>query len=90
VRIDAPSRVALFTYDNGAFIVENYRGEEAEVTISLAGTPGSLREVTTGAALQPIAEPPLPPNRRGPPAPERRSFRTVLPPHSFQVFRAAS
>ena len=58
VRIDAPSRVALFTYDNGAFIVENYRGEEAEVTISLAGTPASLRETTTGATLQPIAEPP--------------------------------
>jgi len=88
VRIDAPSRVALFTYDNGAFIVENYRGEEAEVTISLAGGPASLREITTGATLQPIAEPPAPPNRRGPPAPERRSFRATLPPHSFQVFRA--
>jgi len=88
VRIDAPSRVALFTYDNGAFILENYRGEEAEVTISLAGAPSSLRETTTGATLQPVAEPPPPPNRRGPVAPERRNFRTTLPPHSFQVFRA--
>jgi len=87
VRIDAPSRVALFTYDNGAFIVENYRGEEAEVTISLAGTPASLLDVGAGAALQPVAEPPPPATRRGPPAPERRSFRTTLPPHSFRVFR---
>ena len=89
VRIDAPSRVALFTYDNSAFIVENYRGEEAEVTISLARGPASLREITTGATLQPLAEPPPSPNRRGPPAPERRSFRATIPPHSFQVFRPA-
>ncbi|MBV9884419.1 MAG: hypothetical protein JO276_15525 [Sphingomonadaceae bacterium] len=87
VRVDAPSRVALFTYDNGAFIVENYRNEEAEATISIAGTPANLREITTGATLQPAAEPPPAPNRRGPPAPEQRSFRTTLQPHSFQVFR---
>jgi hypothetical protein len=90
VRIDAPSRVALFTYDNGTFIIENYRDAEVEVTISLAGTPASLGEITTGATLQPIAEPPPPPNRRGPPAPGRRAFRTTIPPHSFQVFRPAS
>ncbi len=89
VRIDAPSRVALFTYDNGAFIVENYQGEEAEVTISLAGAPARLAELTTGATLAPLAEPPPPPNRRGPPEPTRRSFRTTIPPHSFQVFRPA-
>ena len=90
VRIDAPSRVAMFTYDNGAFIVENYRDEEAEVTISLAGSAASLREVTTGATLQPLADPPAPTNRGGAPAPGRRSFRTTLPPHSFQVFRPSA
>jgi hypothetical protein len=87
VRIDAPSRVALFTYDNGAFIVENYRDEEVAVTISLAGVPATLREVTTGASLQPLAEPPPSLNRRGPPEPIRRSFRTTIPAHSFEVFR---
>ncbi|MDB5691375.1 MAG: hypothetical protein JWO81_438, partial [Alphaproteobacteria bacterium] len=64
VRIDAPDHVALFTYDNGAFVVENYRGDEAAVTISLAGMP-TLRETTTGAALQPL--PDTPPAGRGPP-----------------------
>lgn len=86
VRIDAPDHVALFTYDNGAFVVENYRGDEATVTISLAGTPGSLRETTTGAALQPLPDAP-PSTRRGPPPPVRKSFRTTVAPHSFQVFR---
>jgi hypothetical protein len=33
VRIDAPDHVALFTYDNGAFIVENYRDDAATVRI---------------------------------------------------------
>jgi len=33
VRIDAPDHVALFTYDNGAFIVENYRDDSARVGI---------------------------------------------------------
>src|SRR3954470_1298840 len=87
VRIDAPDHVALFTYDNGAFVVENYRGDEAAVTISLPGGPASLRETTTGATLQPLAGAPPPAFRRGPPPPVHRSFRTNVPPHSFQVFR---
>ena len=32
VRLDAPPQVALFTYDNGAFVVENYRDAPASVT----------------------------------------------------------
>jgi hypothetical protein len=87
VRIDAPDHVALFTYENGAFVVENYRGDEAAVTISLAGTPASLRETTTGATLQPLPDAPSAASRRGPPPPVRKNFRTTVPPHSFQVFR---
>jgi hypothetical protein len=34
VQIDAPKHVALFTYDNGAFVVENFRDEPAKVTAS--------------------------------------------------------
>ena len=34
VRIDAPDHVALFTYDNGTFIVENYRDDAATVRIA--------------------------------------------------------
>jgi len=37
VRIDAPDHVALFTYDNGAFVVENYRDDSAEVGIARKG-----------------------------------------------------
>jgi hypothetical protein len=41
VRIDAPDHVALFTYDNGAFIVDNYRDFGATVRIARKGEKGS-------------------------------------------------
>jgi hypothetical protein len=34
VQIDAPDHVALFTYDNGAFVVENFRDDAARVNVS--------------------------------------------------------
>ena len=37
VEIDAPDHVALFTYDNGAFVVENYRDDAAPVGIARKG-----------------------------------------------------
>ncbi len=37
VRIDAPNHVALFAYDNGAFVVRSYRDEPVTVTVSLSG-----------------------------------------------------
>jgi hypothetical protein len=37
VQIDAPDHVALFTYDNGAFVVENFRDDAARVGIERKG-----------------------------------------------------
>jgi hypothetical protein len=37
VQIDAPDHVALFTYDNGAFIVENFRDTAATARVSRNG-----------------------------------------------------
>ena len=37
VQIDAPDHVALFTYDNGAFVVENYRDDPARISIIRKG-----------------------------------------------------
>src|SRR3954447_9915237 len=37
VSIDAPDHVALFTYDNGAFVVQNFRDDSARVTVSRKG-----------------------------------------------------
>jgi hypothetical protein len=37
VQIDAPDHVALFTYDNGAFVAENYRDDAAKVGVTRKG-----------------------------------------------------
>ena len=75
VRLDAPDHVALFTYDNGAFIVENYRDEAAQVSVSLAGASPALREVTQDALVTT--------RREG----SRSHFTLTIPAHSFRVFR---
>jgi hypothetical protein len=38
VQIDAPDHVALFTYDNGAFVVENFRDDPAQVRVLRGGS----------------------------------------------------
>jgi hypothetical protein len=34
VQIDAPDHAALFTYDNGAYVIENFRDDAARVKVS--------------------------------------------------------
>jgi hypothetical protein len=91
VRIDAPPKVALFTYDNGAFIVENYRDEGVSVTISVARAPSALREITQKELLAPAPERVAADNfsRQRSPA-QRKSFDVKVPPHSFRVFKPES
>jgi hypothetical protein len=76
VRIDAPDHVALFTYDNGAFIVENYRDEAAEVTVSLAGPNSAVTELTQNSRVPAAAD-------KG-----RSKFSVTMPAHSFRVFKS--
>ena len=88
VRIDAPPHVALFTYDNGAFVVENYRDEAANIAISVAGAPAALREFTQKEKVAPSQERAVSDNfsDRRLQAP-RQSFAVEIPPHSFRVFK---
>jgi len=39
LQIDAPDHVALFAYDNGAFIVENFRDDAVRVDVERLGQP---------------------------------------------------
>lgn len=75
VRINAPDHVALFTYDNGAFVIENYRDDAAHVAVSLAGTSASITDITKGADVAL--------SRGGP----RGTFSVEIPPHSFRAFK---
>jgi hypothetical protein len=86
VRVDGPSQVALFAYDNDTFIVESYRHGETDVRVGVAGDFSKLRNLVTGEVItgQRLEE------GRGRwrrPA-ERVTFEVHLLPHSFAVFAA--
>lgn len=88
VRIDAPARVSLFAYDNGAFVVESFRAEPITVRVSVAH-PG-LRDLVTGEA--PVAEErggDAPNGSRGAAAPDREArttYSVAVAPHSYRAF----
>ncbi len=85
VRLDAPARVSLFAYDNGAFIVQSFRPEAAAVEISVAGDHTTLRDLLSGAAVPTVPDTGAA-SRPAPGAAPRTSFHVVVPPHSYRVF----
>ncbi|HEY4984095.1 MAG TPA: hypothetical protein VIJ24_03460 [Verrucomicrobiae bacterium] len=88
VRVDGPSQVALFAYDNDTFIVESYLHKESDVKISVAGDFTKLRNLVTNEAI--IGQAQTEGGRRGRQGGgERRvSFNVHLLPHSYAVFAA--
>jgi hypothetical protein len=90
VRIDAPSRVALFAYDNWTFVVESFRAEQSNVVVTASGTNLKLRDLASGEV---IAAQPMTAARDGEtpaangvaPTPQTR-FQVGLYAHSFRAF----
>jgi hypothetical protein len=85
VRIDAPAQVALFAYDNGAFVVQSFRADDTEVIASVAGPNVKLKNALTGEVLKEVPAP-VSNDRRRPPGPLRTYFKIAVAPHSYQVF----
>jgi hypothetical protein len=71
VRIDAPAQVSLFAYDNGTFVVQSFRPEPAQVSISIVGASAKLRNIVSNEM---------------PAADARRTFKVVIPAHSYAAF----
>ena len=88
VRLDAPSQVALFAYDNNTFIVESFLPGEAQAKLSILDDSAHLRNLVTGEVL--AGEKPLPTSGRFHPndGARRISFNLKLPPHSYSVWAA--
>jgi hypothetical protein len=87
VRLDGPSQVALFVYDNGTFIVESFLPDRVDVKIVTDKRIGKLRDVLTGDVLSgEELQPPGP--RFGPPAvADKMVFNVKIKPHSYRVFQ---
>jgi hypothetical protein len=88
VRVDGPSRVALFAYDNDTFIVESYLPTETDVRVSVNGEFTKLRNLVTDEAITGRAQA-QGGRRGGRGGGERRtSFNVHLLPHSYVVLAA--
>jgi hypothetical protein len=76
VRMESPSQVSLFVYDNNTFIVESFLPHASSVRIVVDKHIGKLRELLSGREFQG--------QLRG----EKRVFETYVWPHSYSVFAA--
>jgi len=86
VRIEAPAKVSLFAYDNGTFIVHNFRDEAVSVTsVFVRRPPGALTDIRTGDAIEVTTR--QIPARGVTPASESGVARFDVPAHSFRAFR---
>jgi hypothetical protein len=89
VRLDAPSRISLFAYDNQTFIVQSFADSKTDVTVSITDGVSKIKNLVTGETIS--GETPAPPQR--PPrvsfGPPRTNFHITLQPHSYAAFSEA-
>ncbi len=98
VRLDGPSNVALFAYDNNTFVVQNFQHAEVDMRVGLLGGFTKLRNVVSNEVLdrQTVASPGTGGRGRGGRGggrgrmggEQRSSFNVHLLPHSYAVFAA--
>ena len=87
VRLDAPSHVSLFIYDNDTFVVRSFRDEPTGVNIDVSGEALRLRDLTDDHGS---SEPAI--NPTGGISAARRGngtarFSVQIEPHSYRVYR---
>lgn len=88
IKLEGPSQVSLFCYDNGTFIVESFLSEPVTVKI-VAGQPvASIEDLLSGETNQGTVLPAMP-FMRVQPAPQR-SFEITLKPHSYRVYKTVN
>jgi hypothetical protein len=88
VRIDAPSGVSLFAYDNGTFVVQSFLPTATLVKISAAGAGARLRNLVSTQVTTALPPPALPQARRRDEESPRSNFVIEVPPHSYAAFAA--
>jgi hypothetical protein len=83
VRLDAPSQVSLFVYDNHTFVVQSFLDKPAQVMVSVLGTYKHLRNLATGQVIVGKAAAPIRSFGRTVETPQRTEFHIEVKPHSF-------
>jgi hypothetical protein len=85
VKLEAPGKVSLFVYDNGTFIVHNFRDEPVNAQISLAAGAGAITDLLSEETIKTTERKEPPRFGATPPATAAAAF--TLAPHSFRAFR---
>jgi hypothetical protein len=85
VRLDGPSQVSLFVYDNDTLVVESYRGEAVDVKVGTLGRKARLRDLVTGETIDGTAPAKAKFSRRDE-SEHRATFEVHLEPHSYRAF----
>jgi hypothetical protein len=85
IRIDAPSQVSLFVYNNGSFIVESFLPKEITVKIITVKNTLKIQDILSNEEITGISSK----GERiwGRETSDNNSFEIKLKPHSFRVFR---
>ena len=78
--------MALFAYDTGTFIVQNFSAVAADVNISTLGNSMGLKNIVNGEMIEGKMTPSPGWNRQDRNIEDRVSFPTHLPPHSYAAF----
>ncbi|HET7810364.1 MAG TPA: hypothetical protein VFL16_07285, partial [Steroidobacteraceae bacterium] len=84
VKLEAPGKVSLFVYDNGTFIVHNFRDEPVNAGVGLAAGVKTLTDLVSGDKVTTSER--QEPARFGAPASASRAATFAVAPHSFRAF----
>jgi len=85
VKLEAPGKVSLFVYDNGTFIVHNFRDEPVNAGVTLRSGAAGLVDLQSGEPV-PVTER-TEPARFGAPASSVAVATFPLAPHSFRALQ---
>jgi hypothetical protein len=86
IRLDGPAQVALFAYDNHAFIVQSFLPTAVDVTVSLKGGSTRLRSLINDEIIEGRLGNHHGWNRQDEFGDDLMAFKVHLLPHSYAVF----
>lgn len=92
IHIEGPSKVSLFLYDNGTFIVESFNDAPVDIKVITTKDINNLKDIIDGSILQASAEeaPSVMFRHQRNDTTESNSYSITLKPHSYRVFETIS
>ncbi len=88
IRIEGPSKVALFTYDNKTLVVENFNDYPVKIKLVTSKSISSMESLLAEAVLRPDEETPqMFRGMRGRSPEQENRFTVYLPAHSYKSFK---